>query len=142
MRKLIALILIMLIGVLGLFACARPTEEVKTQAQIISSTTTVQANIDALPTDVPIHENAMNLKFAAGNTYITYEVAGDVDTIANYYRTELEALGWVKKGNGAEKPLGGAITLLRTKPDKNISVTVQSIPESENVRVLITVIKK
>jgi hypothetical protein len=142
MKKVTILTLVMLTGVIGLFGCARPTEEVISNEEIISSTATVQANIDALPTDVPIHENAINLKFAAGNTYITYEVPGDVDTIAEYYRTELAALGWEKKGNSPEQPIGGAITILRTKPDKNISVTVQSIPESENVRVLITVIKK
>lgn len=142
MRKIILLLLATLVGMLVLFGCARPTEEVKSDEQIVSATTTVQAKIDALPTDVPIHEGAIRLKFAAGNTYITYEVPGDVDTIVEYYRTELQALGWEKKGNSPETPLGGALSLLRSKPDKNISVTIQSIPESENVRVLISVILK
>lgn len=136
------LVLVFIIAVLGIYGCARPQEETKSDEQIASSTATVQANIDALPTDVPIHENADNLKFAAGNTYITYEVPGTVDEIVEFYRTELLALGWEKKGNSPEQPLGGALTLLRSKSDKNISVTVQSIPNSENVRVLITVIAK
>lgn len=136
------LVLVFIIAVLGIYGCARPQEGTKSDEQIASSTATVQANIDALPTDVPIHENADNLKFAAGNTYITYEVPGTVDEIVEFYRTELLALGWEKKGNSPEQPLGGALTLLRSKSDKNISVTVQSIPNSENVRVLITVIAK
>lgn len=136
------LILVLIVAVLGIYGCARPQEETKSDEQIASSTATVQANIDALPTDVPIHENATNLKFAAGNTYITYQVPGTVDEIVEFYRAELLALGWEKKGNSPEQPLGGALTILRSKPDKNISVTVQSIPDSENVRVLITVIAK
>jgi hypothetical protein len=130
------------LALLAIYGCAKPQEETKTDEQIAASAATVQANIDAIPTDVPIHENAIDLKFAAGNTYISYQVPGTVDEIVEYYRTELQTLGWEKKGNSPEAPLGGALTLLRSKPDKNISVTVQSIPESENVRVLITVIAK
>lgn len=136
------LILILLAVLLGVYGCARPQEETRSDEQIAASTATVQANIDALPIDVPIHESADKLKFAAGNTYITYEVPGTVDEIAEFYRAELLALGWEKKGNSPEQPLGGALTILRSKPDKNISVTVQSIPNSESVRVLITVISK
>jgi hypothetical protein len=136
------LILVLLIALLGLYGCSRPQEETRSDEQIAASTATVQANVDALPDDVPIAEGALNLKFAASNTYITYEVPGTVDEIVEYYRTELLALGWEKRGNSPESPLGGALTILRSKPDKNISVTVQSIPDSDSVRVLITVIQK
>lgn len=142
MKKIAVLLFVFFIGALGSYGCARPQETGATDEQVIATTATAQANIDALPADVPIHENALKLKFAAGNTYISYEVPGTVELIVEYYRTELQALGWEKKGSNPESPLGGAITLLRSKPDKNISVTIQSIPESENVRVLITVIPK
>jgi hypothetical protein len=132
---------LLFIAVAG-FGC-RPAEVVgKTDEQLAAATAAVQENIAALPTDVPIHPLAEKLKFAAGNTYITYEVPGGMDTIIEYYRTELAGLGWEKKGNSPETPLGGALSLLRSKSDKNISVTIQSIPESEYVRVLITVIAK
>ncbi len=140
MKRLILLIFILLAAVIA--GCARPEEVGKTDEQNASSTATAQANVDSLPQDVPIREGAINLKFAASNTYITYEVPGTVDEIVEFYRTELQSLGWEKKSNSPESPLGGALTLLRSKPDKNISVTVQSIPDSENVRVLITVIPK
>ena len=142
MRKFSAFILILVIYSLVLSGCGKPQEVVKTDEQLAASTATAQANVDSLPTDVPIHEGALKLKFAASNTYITYEVPGTVDEIVEYYRTELQTLGWEKKGNSPEQPLGGALTLLRSKPDKNISVTVQSIPDRKNVRVLITVILK
>jgi hypothetical protein len=69
-------------------------------------------------------------------------VTGDLNTIVDYYRTELETQGWTKRGNSPENPIGDAMTLLRVKPDKNISVTIQGIPESDQVRVLITIILK
>ncbi|MCC6298586.1 MAG: hypothetical protein IT314_04770 [Anaerolineales bacterium] len=136
------ILLLTLGAIVGIAGCSRPEETGKTDEQIAASTATVQANVDALPDDVPIREGALNLKFAAGNTYITYEAPGTVDEIVEFYRIELQSLGWEKKGNSPESPLGGALTILRSKPDKNISVTVQSIPDSENVRVLITVIPK
>jgi hypothetical protein len=142
MKRLILLVIVLLFVAVAGYGC-RPAEVVgKTDEQLAAATGTAQANIDALPTDVPIHPDAEKLKFAAGNTYITYEVPGGVDLIVEYYRTELANLGWEKKGNSPETPLGGALSLLRSKPDKNISVTIQSIPESEYVRVLITVISK
>ncbi|MEW6084947.1 MAG: hypothetical protein AB1607_10160 [Chloroflexota bacterium] len=140
MNRAVVLISILLAALIA--GCSRPEEIGKTDEQLAASTATAQANVDALPEDVPIREGALNLKFAASNTYISYEVPGTVDEVVEFYRTELQSLGWEKKGNSPESPLGGALTLLRSKPDKNISVTVQSIPDSENVRVLITVILK
>ena len=143
MKKIIVFGLVLLLVTLAASACSKPAQAIdKTAEQIISITATAQANVEGIPPDVPIHEGALNLKFAAGNTYITYEVFGAVDTIVEYYLGELESLGWVKKNKNTETPIGGALTLLRSKPDKNISVTIQAIPGSENTRVLITVIGK
>jgi hypothetical protein len=143
MKKITLVVILIMMTVLGLVGCGRPAEEAgKTDDEIVAATATVQANLDLLPPDVPIHPEAETLKFAASNTSITYIVTGDVDTITNYYRSELEALEWTKRGNSPESPIGGAITLLRVKPDKNISVTIQSIPESDQVRVMITLILK
>lgn len=125
------------------YGCTPAAEESgKTDDELAAATATAQANLSALPSDLPIHANAEKLKFAAGNTYITYEVAGSVDDIVAYYRTELETQGWEKANNSPEEPFGGSLTILRSKPDKNISVTVQSIPESEYVRVLLSIIPK
>lgn len=141
MMKRFGLILLFISGSM-MASCAPQVESGPSDADIISATATAQANLALIPSDVPIHENAVNLMFAAGNTYISYQVLGTVDEIVAYYRDTLESLGWEKKTNSNEEPIGGALTLLRTKSDKNISVTVQSIPESEYVRVLISVIFK
>ena len=144
MKKILFSILLLIMVVsLVVSGCSRSSGETeKSDAEIVAATATVQANLASIPTDVPIRADGEDFKFAAANTSITYQVLGDVDTITNYYRTELEAQGWEKRGKSPETPLGGAITLLRIKPDKNISVTIQSIPESDHVRVLITLILK
>jgi hypothetical protein len=143
MKKVILLSLVLTMIALAGSSCSRSdSPNSLTEEQIVAFTATAQANISALPPDIPIYENAENLKFAAGNTYITYEIPGTVDEIVAWYRAELEAQGWEKRNNSPESPLGGALTLLRSKPDKNISVTIQSIPDSGYVRVLISVIVK
>ncbi len=135
------LILLLLVSSM-MAACSPEVESGPSEAEIFAATATTQANLALVPPDVPIHENAVNLRFAASNTYISYEVLGTVDEIVSYYRDTMESLGWEKRTNTNEEPIGGALTLLRVKSDKNISVTVQSIPESEYVRVLISVIFK
>lgn len=143
MNKPLVLFLVLLLMSLTAYGCARRNDgPAFTEEQIAAATAAAEENIQALPTDLPIHPNAEKLKFAANNTYITYEVLGNVDEIVEYYRTELESMGWERRGNSPENPIGGALTILRVKPDKNVSVTIQAIPNSEYVRVLISVILK
>lgn len=143
MKKTAWIILLLLFVAVAGYGCAQSQANAgKTDEQIAAATATTQANLDSLPDDVPIHVGAENIKFAAGNTYITYEVLGTVNEIVEYYRAELQSQGWEKRNNSPESPLGGSLTILRSKPDKNISVTIQSIPDSEYIRVLINVIIK
>ena len=143
MKRIIPVILFIVVMSFVLYGCGRPAEETeKSDTEIVASTATTQANLDSLPADVPIHPQAEELKFAAQNTNISYIVSGGLQANVDYYRAELEAQGWTKRVNSPENPIGDAITLLRVKPDKNISVTIQGIPESDQVRVLITLILK
>ncbi len=143
MKRIIPAVLLIMIFSFVLYGCSRASEDSgKSDAEVAAATATVQANLDSLPDDVPVHPNAEELKFAAQNTNISYIVLGDLDTLVEYYRAELEGQGWTKRGNSPENPIGDALTLLRIKPDKNISVTIQGIPESDHVRVLITLIIK
>lgn len=143
MKRIIPVVLFIIVMSFVLYGCSRPSDDSgKSDTEVVAATATTQANLDSLPTDVPIHPEAQELKFAAQNTNISYIVSGGLDANVEYYRTELEAQGWTKRGNSPENPIGDAITLLRVKPDKNISVTIQGIPESEQVRVLITLILK
>lgn len=142
MKTKLLFLSIPLIVMISLGACSPPQEEQKSASEIDAATATAQSNLSGLPPEIPINEGGYNFRFAAENTYISYEVDGAFDTIVEYYRTELEALGWEKKNNSNEAPLSEALTLLRSRPDKNISVTIQQIPQRETVRILITVINK
>jgi hypothetical protein len=130
-----------LISIFILAACS-PGTEVQPDTQVVSRTATAEAGYSALPEDVPIHESMVNLKLAANDTYISYEALGTVEEITEFYRENLAVKGWEKRNNSNEVPIGGAITLLRSKEDANISITVQSIPDSTYVRILISVIRK
>ena len=102
--------------------------------------TTVPKN--PVPDDVPMMPGATKLKTTADNTYIAYEVASTtVEAVTKFYQDELLTHGW-EQINRSDSGFGDSITLLRTKPDQNISVTIQSVAGSETVRVQITLIKK
>ncbi|HXF85088.1 MAG TPA: hypothetical protein VNK49_06835 [Anaerolineales bacterium] len=135
------LVILIVFGMSFLSACARGSTTLS-EAESAAQTATVEAGFSAIPEDVPIHESAVNLKLAANNTYISYEALGTVEEITNYYRENLEAIGWEKRNKSNESPVGGVVTLLRSKEDANISVTIQSIPESDYVRVLISILRK
>ena len=141
MKKNIFLIL-SLMALLVLSACGPKAVEGPSDAQIASGTATAEVMQAGLPEDLPIPDGAFNMKMAANNTYISFEVLGPIDVVSAYYKEALIAESWEKINNSNEEPMGGAVTLLRSKPKKNVSITIQSIPESENVRVLITVIGK
>lgn len=102
-------------------------------------TATTDAN--ALPEDVPILNNAENLKVTLKGTYITYQAASTVEDATRFYQESLEAAGW-ERVNKNDSGFGDSITLLRSKPDQNIAVTLQSIPGGDKVRVLIVLSPK
>lgn len=141
MKKGLFIVLILAVLAAGMTACGKKEAQTgQEDEQAAARTATAAVNIAAIPEDVPIMEGAENLRVAAGNTYIAYEAEGALEDVVQYYRDQLEQLGWEKRGSSPEQPIGGAQTLLRYKEDKNISVTIQSIPESTRVRVLMTLI--
>jgi hypothetical protein len=95
-----------------------------------------------VPADVPIYPNPLDLSVDATGTSISYQAENQtVQVLTEFYQAELKALGWEQK-NKKDSGFGDSITILRSKPDHNISVTLQSIAGSGNVRVLITILKK
>jgi hypothetical protein len=141
MKKGLIVVLILAAFVAGLTACGKQDAGTgQEDDQSTARTATAEARFAAIPEDVPIMEGAENLRVASNDTYIAYEVEGTLEGVVQYYRDQLEQLDWEKRGSSPEQPIGGAHTLLRYKEDKNISVTIQSIPESTKVRILMTII--
>jgi hypothetical protein len=142
---------IRLIFVLVLFlaACAAPTA---TETAASQPTATEQASeetvpvIEATPTEaglpVPVFDGAQKYRSSNNNTYISYEVPDTtVEVVAAFYREQLAAEGWEQK-NKTDTGFGGSVTILRSKPDKNISVSIDTNVVNNGVRVLITIIPK
>lgn len=107
---------------------------------------TAPAEPEATPTaemsDVPVFEGAEDYKTTGNGTYITYNVPDTtVEIVTKFYQEQLAALGWEQK-NKKDSGFGGSITILRVKPDKNISVTIDTNVVNNGVRVLITLIPK
>lgn len=138
MKRLLT-ILGLLVIILGLIACGVKEEVAPDKS--LSATATAQAAITIIPDDVPIPERVEELKVTADGTYISFLVVGTVEDIATYYKEQMVALSWETRSK-TEGGFGDSITLLRYKEDKNISITVQIIPSSDKVRVLITLIPK
>jgi hypothetical protein len=96
----------------------------------------------SVPDTVPIMENAEDLSVTADASYIAYHAAATFDEAVTYYQTELESHGW-EKINQNDAAFGSSTTLLRARPEANISVTIQSVAGDDNaVRVLISWTKK
>lgn len=118
---------------------AAPAEGEATQAAAPEATPTPANEI---PEDVPIYAGALNLVIKSGGTVINYETPpSTVKEVTAWYQQQLEAQGW-ERINKNDSGFGDSITLLRKKPDQTISVTLQSIAGSENVRVQITLSPK
>ncbi|MCC7358237.1 MAG: hypothetical protein IT317_02100 [Anaerolineales bacterium] len=96
----------------------------------------------AVPEHVPILAGAYDLTVTADGTYIAYKADEAYDAAVEYYQSELVAQGW-EQINKNDAAFGESITLLRSRPEANISITIQSVPgDAPSVRVLISLTKK
>jgi hypothetical protein len=96
----------------------------------------------SVPDTVPLLEGAYDLAVTADASYIAYKASIAYDDAVAYYQAELVAQGW-EQINKNDAAFGGSTTLLRSRPEANISVTIQSVPGGEDtVRVLISLTKK
>lgn len=91
--------------------------------------------------DVPIMEGADKLVVASQGAYITYEVLYTVEEVKTFYQEQLLANGWEQK-NKVDSGFGESVTIIRSKPEYNISVTAQNLAGREGTRILITLIKR
>ncbi len=148
-RQMITLAITFLIG-LTMPACAGnggATAEAETpvvpqpEAATVGPVETPTEDPNVVPEDVPILEGAESLEITLEGTYISYQAPSTVDEATKFYQEQLEAAGWARV-NKKDSGFGDSITLLRSKPEQTIAVTLQSISGSQNVRVLIALSPK
>jgi len=58
--------------------------------------TAVQYNITLLPLDLPVYDEALGLEFGQNPPYLVYKTATDIDTLTDFYLTEMSTLGWTE----------------------------------------------
>ncbi len=154
-RTLTRLAFTLLAGLLvacGSSAGPQPTEVAPTTAPVVANTPAASGGPDSTPAvaptdantlqdDVPMLDNPVDLKITSEGTFISYKAEATVEAATTFYQEQLEAAGW-ERVNKTDSGFGDSITLLRKKPDQNISVTIQSIAGSSQVRVQITLSPK
>lgn len=91
--------------------------------------------------DVPILDGALDLRVTSNGTFIRYEAPSTIEDAIKFYQDQLAVQGWEQQNKG-DSGFGDSITLLRSKGNQNISVTLQSIAGSDNVRVQIALSPK
>jgi hypothetical protein len=96
---------------------------------------------EGFPEDIPQLPNPENMRVEANGTYIYYETVSTVEEAYKYYDEELAAKGW-ERINKQDSGFETSITLLRSRPEHNVTITIQAIPDSDKVRVLISLIPK
>ncbi len=146
MKRLITTMGLLLIVSLGLAACSGPagTAQPVATSQTAATTGPQAANTatpNTIQADVPMLDNAQSLQVSLNGTYIAYEAKSTIGEATTFYQVQLEANGW-ERVNKNDSGFGDSITLLRSKPDQKISVTLQSISGSDNIRVLIALSPK
>jgi hypothetical protein len=125
---------------------AAPAEETAPDEVVEEPADSEPAAPEASPTaemsDVPIYAGAEDYKTTNNGTYISYVIPDvAIADVIKFYQDELAADGWEQK-NKKDSGFGESITILRSKPDKNISVSIDTNVVNNGVRVLITIIPK
>ena len=144
--KLLSLVFVIALAS-ALSACAASgSADIATVAPENTQSEVIPAEPEATPTpeisDVPIFEGAVDYKSTGDGTYITYNVPDTtVEIVSNFYKEQLAAQGW-EQINKKDTGFGESITIMRSKPEMNVSVTINTNVVNKGVRVLITLIPK
>jgi len=85
----------------------------------------------SLPEDVPLYPNATNITAMAD--IVSFSAPDDVETVAEFYRSELAALGWEKESDDG---MAGIITQVWRKEGRALNLMIS--PQESGSSVLIT----
>jgi hypothetical protein len=85
------------------------------------------------PEDVPAYPGATNLFITEG--MISFSASDDVATVADFYRTELAALGWAKE---SDEEMGGFIQQAWNKDGRTLSLMLSPAGNGSGTDVIIS----
>jgi hypothetical protein len=93
-----------------------------------------------LPDDIPLMDGAYDLRISSSGSSITYRVQAPFEDVIQFYQDQAAAMGWEQLGG--EQVMMDSITMQRQKPDKNMSILISAVQDSDEVLVRVMVASK
>jgi hypothetical protein len=122
---------------IGLVACQDNQE---TSIETANATATAQGIFLSIPEDVPVMENATEIRVSSSGNSISYRVQARFEDVIKYYQEQSIAMGWEQLGG--EQIMMDSITMQRQKPDKNMSILISAVQDSGEVLVRLMIASK
>lgn len=105
-----------------------------------NATATAQGLFLSIPEDVPVMENATEIRVSSSRNSISYRVQARFEDVIKFYQEQTIALGWEQLGG--EQIMMDSITMQRQKPDKNMSILISAVQDSGEVLVRLMIASK
>jgi hypothetical protein len=131
---LVTLILILVFGSAG---CQN---QAGNSMDAANATATALQVFDRIPEDIPVMDGAFDLKVSSSGNSVTYRVQALFEDVIRFYQEQTIAMGWGQLGG--ELIMGDSITMQRMKPDKNMSILISAIKDSDEVLVRVMIASK
>jgi hypothetical protein len=130
-------ILIPLIVLVLAFVFTACQDDSITSAQAANATATAQEMFTRIPSDIPVMEGAYNLRVSSSSNNVSYRVQAIFEDVIKYYQEQTVTMGWEQLGG--EQVMSDSITMQRTKPDKNMSILISAVQDSDEVLVQVMI---
>ncbi len=121
MRRWVAYLKILVLGVAALSACATgatPKSGSETEAltaEVVASTPTLTATpVKGMPADVPLHPKAYAVQVMRPGALVVYRVDESLEEVMRFYVSSLPLYGW-QQPSPSDAVVGAAATLMRFK---------------------------
>jgi hypothetical protein len=126
-----------LILIFGLSGCQKNEQ---TALEIANATATAEGIFLSIPEDVPVMADAFDLRVSSTGNSISYRVQAKFEDVIQYYQEQTIALGWEQLGG--EQIMMESITMQRQKSDKNMSILISTVKDSDEVLVRLMIASK
>jgi hypothetical protein len=122
---------------IGLNACQNHEQ---TSIGTANATSAAEEIFLRLPGDVPVMKDAFELRVSSSGNSISYRVQAKFEDVIKYYQDQTVAMGWEQLGG--EQIMLDSITMQRQRPDKNMSILISALQDSDEILVRLMVASK
>lgn len=104
------------------------------------ATATAQAMFNRIPDDVPVMDGAYELRVSSSGNSVSYRVQAVFEDVIRFYQDQTPAMGWEQLGG--EQIMMDSITMQRAKQDRNMSILISAVKDSNEVLVTVMIASK